>query len=194
MKKALVLLPMVAALTACGTFSSKDPYEKRAEAQMEFRNDQLKKVQKSTPSWFHKTPTASTSAIYGAGSASSTNQWMALDNAKVLAKASICASVDGGVSKKSKIYLSNTGGEAVEVSETAIVEKCRVADMSGVEVTKQESDVVNGKFYYWVEIAFPLGEANIIKTQKRQDAERAQAIVGSKQLFKEIDEADKSKQ
>lgn len=192
MKKTLVLLPIVMALAACGTTS--DPYQKRAEAQMEYRNDQLKRVQKSTPSWYHKAPVASTSALYAVGTASSTNQWLAEDNAKVLAKASICASVDGGVSKKSKIYLKNTDNETVEVSETAIVEKCRVADMSGVEVTKKESEVINGRFVYWVEIAFPLGEANIIKTQKRNDAERLSAQAGAKQMFKEIDEADKSKQ
>ncbi len=44
MKKALVLLPVIAALTACGTFSSKDPYERRAD---ELREQREKLVERS---------------------------------------------------------------------------------------------------------------------------------------------------
>jgi hypothetical protein len=193
MKKALVLLPVVAVLTACGTFSSKDPYQKRADAIMEQRQKQVEKVQDKTPSWYHKTPVANQGAIYAVGTASSTNQWVALDNAKVLAKASICTSVNGTVSKKSKVYFRNTENDTVEVSELAIVERCEKTDVSGLDVSRQATAVINGRHYYWVEVAFPLGESNIIQSQRQRNKEREASIMGSKQLFNEVDSADQRK-
>lgn len=193
MKKALVLLPVVAALSACGTFGSKDPYEKRAQDLMDQRQKQVERVQDKTPNWFHKTPVANKGAIYAVGSSSSTHQWVAFENAKVLAKASICTSVNGTVSKKNKVYFRNTENDTVEVSEVAIIEKCEKTDVSGLDVTRQDQAVINGKFYYWVEVAFPLGEANIIQSQRRNDKIRESAVTGAKNLFDEVDAADKRK-
>lgn len=194
MKKAIVLIPMVMALTACGTFSSKSDFEKRAEAVTEQRTEQLKREKAETPKWFHKEPTVGKSAIYSVGAATAGSEFYAIDLAKVKAKGSICASIDGGVSKKTSVFLKNlSNGETVDLSDSAIVEKCKVSDMSGVEITKQHTEVLNGKWYAWVEVAFPLGEANYIRSQKQVEAERTLAVTEANRRWKEIDVEDKSK-
>jgi hypothetical protein len=91
MKKTLLLLPIVAALAACGTT---DPYGKRADMERERQVSIQEKIIDKTPDWFNKLP-SSTSAVYEAGFGSSFNMSDADAYAKNDAYGKICMTAGG---------------------------------------------------------------------------------------------------
>jgi predicted acylesterase/phospholipase RssA len=117
MKNYFVILPLVALITACGT--TKDDYQKRAEAAEEKREAQVSKSISRSPSWMTELPT-SDSAVFANGSAVSTDMSMADYKAKLFAFGKICMAAGGKVSQQAKVFMQDTTEASMEISELAI--------------------------------------------------------------------------
>jgi hypothetical protein len=183
MKKYLILVPLIAVLTACGSmFSPTDPYAKRAEAEYNRQVDERKQSIKQTPSWYKDKAQTSASAVYAYGVAESKSREDSEFLAKTFAYGKICMSAGGTVSKRGRVYQT---GDAT-ISENVIVSACDKTNITGVEISKKEEFVVGNKFQTYVEIVLPKGDANILRTAKDQRKLQETAEKRAPEAFKEI--------
>lgn len=181
--KKLILLPIVAALTACGTT---DHYGKRAEQE---RTRQEKHVEKSidrAPKWMFELPKSS-SAVYSSGTNTSASWEMALHKAKADAYGKICMTAGGTTSQQTKIYRADKGQASSEISEMVIRSSCKEVDITGVEVADKKIYPEGSQYRAYVLIALPTGDANVLRKYKDQVRLNEIAAERSKEAFKELD-------
>jgi hypothetical protein len=184
MKKAFVVLPVLAFLVACGS-APKDNYEQRAAEAESKREAQAERAVSKAPDWMTKLP-VSTSAVYANGTAVSSDFSMADYKAKLFAYGKICMAAGGKVSQQAKVFMQDTTEGSVENSELAIKSMCPGVDITGVE-TKEVKRIAEGSRYRtYVLVALPTGDANAL--QKRKDNIQAQdsANKRSGEAFKEL--------
>jgi len=184
MKKAIVLLPLVAALEACGTTSS---FDKRADQVRERQEKYVERSLDKAPDWMTKTPPNTANVVYASATSVSGDMAMADEKAKVMAYGKICMAAGGTVDKNSKVYMLDSGGTTQERSEMAVRAKCRNTDVTGVETVEIKRVSEGTRYRTYVLVALPLGDANILKREKVNDAERASTKDNSDKAFKEID-------
>jgi hypothetical protein len=130
MKKALLLVPVIALLAACGT--TKDAYERRADDVRERQEKQVAKAIDQAPKWMSNPP-ISNSAVYEAGSSVSADWSMADIKAKADAYGKICMAAGGTVNQRTKIYRTDSDRASTEMTEMAMRTSCASVDLTGVE-------------------------------------------------------------
>lgn len=191
MKKTLILLPLVASLAACGTFSSKDPYERRADEMREQREKLVERSLDKAPKWMTELP-QSTGAVYAAGTAVSGDFSMADDKAKTIALGKICIAAGGTVDKQSKVFIMDTQNGSTEASEMAIRSMCQNVDVTGAVVHDIKRMSEGGRYRTYILVALPIGEANQLRQQKVNEQLARTSEARSREAFRELD--TKSKQ
>ena len=183
MKKTLILLPIVAALAACGTT---DPYGKRADAERARQEKYVERVIDQAPKWMLQVP-VSTSAVYASGTSASGDYSMALIKAKADAYGKICMTAGGTVSQRTKIYKADTADASSELSEMALRTSCKEVDITGVEVSDKKIIAEGNRYRAYVLVALPTGDANILKKAKEQARVNELAARRAPEAFKELD-------
>lgn len=183
MKKVFILLPIIAALTACGT---SDPYQKRAEQEYERREKLAERVIDKAPKWMTELP-VSKSAVYEAGTAVSADFSMADQKAKADAYGKICMTAGGTASQRTKIYRTDSEVTSTEFSEMALRSSCKEVDLTGVEVKEIKRINEGGRYRTYVLVALPTGDANVLKRAKEANRQREIAAARAPQALKELD-------
>ena len=184
MKKYFVILPLVALVTACST--TKDDYQKRAEAAEEKREAQVNKSIAQSPKWMTDLP-VSNNAVYANGSAVSTDMSMADYKAKLFAYGKICMAAGGKVSQQAKVFMQDTTEASAEISELAIKSMCPSVDITGTEIKEVKRISEGGRFRTYVLLALPTGDANALQTRKDRMKLRERAEQRSGEAFTELD-------
>ena len=184
MKKALLLVPVIALLAACGT--TKDAYERRADDVRERQEKQVAKAIDQAPKWMSNPP-ISNSAVYEAGSSVSADWTMADIKAKADAYGKICMAAGGTVNQRTKIYRTDSDRASTETSEMAMRTSCATVDLTGVEVREIKRIAEGNRFRVYVLVALPTGDANILRKAKEAAKERQLAAGRQDQAFKELD-------
>jgi hypothetical protein len=183
MKKSLIVLPVLAFMTACGTT---EKFEKRAENERVRQEKYVESTVTKAPKWMDKLPD-SKDAVYANGSAVSRDFSMADEKAKLVAFSKICMAAGGEVDKQSKMFMSDTDDVSLERSEMAIRAICRGTDISGTEIVEVKRVSEGSRYRSYVLVALPTGDANPL--QQRND--RRKAAAGSRiradQAFDELD-------
>ena len=187
MKKALAILPIVAALAAC---SSTSIYDKRAEAQRERNIEVQKQVISKAPSWFTSPPRSSDNVIYVTGTYASSNWSMADRTATDIALGKLCVKLGGEVNQQSKVFQRDVNGSTQEFSETAIKNVCNKIDVTGYVVDQKEQFAdKNGQIRSYVLIAYQIGDTNTLKTAKETSRLQGSTVENAKKSFEELDRA-----
>lgn len=183
MKKFLLLIPVIATLTACGTT---DPYQKRAEAEQERQEKYVERSIDKAPKWMFKLPD-STNAVYETGTAVSGDWMMAEAKAKATAYGKICMMAGGTASQQTKIYRTDSEHSSTELSEQAIKTSCKAVDLTGVEVREHKIVGEGGRYRVYVLVALPTGDANLLR--KYRDTQRQKEIAAQRapEAFKEME-------
>ena len=184
MKNYFVILPLVALVTACGT--TKDDYQKRAEAAEEKREAQVNKSISQAPEWMTKVP-VSNNAVYANGSAVSTDMSMADYKSKLFAYGKICMAAGGKVSQQAKVFMQDTAVASTEISELAIKSMCPGVDITGTEIKEVKRVGEGGRFRTYVLLALPTGDANALQKRKDQLKLNEGAVQRSTEAFSELD-------
>ena len=184
MKNYFVILPLVALITACST--TKDDYQKRAEAAEEKRETQVNKAISQAPKWMTDLPT-SNSAVYANGSAVSTDMSMADYKSKLFAYGKICMAAGGKVSQQAKVFMQDTAVASTEISELAIKSMCPGVDITGTEIKEVKRVSEGGRFRTYVLLALPTGDANALQKRKDQLKLNEGAVKRSTEAFSELD-------
>lgn len=188
MKKSLLLLPVVAALAACGSIS-KDPFEKRAEQERSRQEASAARAIDNAPKWMTELP-KSNSAIYQNGTAVSADMGMSVNKAKTMAFGKLCMAAGGQVSQQSKIFRMDSETASTEQSELAIRSQCPGVDISGAEVVETRMVQDGGRIRTYVLVALPTGEANTVQKARDERAQRRLAEQRSREAFREMEGAE----
>ena len=103
--------------------------------------------------------------IYGVGTAVSPSLELAIDKAKMIAKAEMADIIKGEMNKKIKIFVSELGNTQnktiVNDVESALVNHIKETPVRGYEVFAQEVTMTtNGYYRAWIGLRLPLGEFN----------------------------------
>ena len=104
--------------------------------------------------------------IYGMGTAVSPSLDLAVEKAKLKAKAELADLVKGEMNKQSKSYAKEIGTSASKKAvandfETVTVNEIKATVVKGYEVFEQDVTLtVNGNYRAWVGLRLPLGEFN----------------------------------
>jgi hypothetical protein len=185
MKKFLLLVPIAAILTACGTT---DPYAKRADAERERQERYVERVIDKSPKWMTEIP-ISNSAVYAAGTSASGDYSMALQKAKADAYGKICMAAGGTASQRTKIYKADSATASSEVSEMVLRTSCKEVDLTGVEVAKDGVKMIQegNRYRAYVLVVLPTGDANILRKAKEQAKLQEQIAKRAPDAFKELD-------
>jgi len=185
MKNYFVILPLVALITACGT--TKDDYQKRAEAAEEKREAQVTKSISRSPAWMTELP-ASDSAVFANGSAVSSDMSMADYKAKLFAYGKICMAAGGRVSQQAQVFMQDSESAGAESSELAIKSMCPGVDLTGIETRDIKRVGEGSRYRTYVLVALPTGDANTLQSRKDKLMLDKRAEKRSKEAFKELDQ------
>jgi hypothetical protein len=184
MKKIILLLPIVAALAACGTT---DPYTKRADQERKSQERYVERTIDQAPKWMVVTP-ISNSAVYAAGTSASGDYSMAFQKAKADAYGKICMTAGGTASQRTKIYKADTAQASTELSEMVIRTQCKEVDLTGVEISERKIIAEGARYRAYVLVALPTGDANILKKAKEQAKLNEITARRAPEAFKELDQ------
>jgi predicted lysophospholipase L1 biosynthesis ABC-type transport system permease subunit len=185
MKRSLILLPLVAALAACGSIS-KDPFEKRADQERSRQEASAARAIDNAPKWMTELP-KSNSAIYQNGTAVSPDMGMSVNKAKTMAFGKLCMAAGGQVSQQSKIFRMDSETASTEQSELAIRSSCPGVDISGAEVVETRMVQDGGRIRTYVLVALPTGDANAVQKSRDERAQRRLTEQRSREAFRELD-------
>ena len=113
--------------------------------------------------------------IYGMGTAVSPSLDLAVEKAKLKAKAELADLVKGEMNKQSKQYAKEVGSSATNKQvandfETVTVNEIKATVVKGYEVFEQDVTLtVNGNYRAWVGLRLPLGEFNKLHNYKAEE-------------------------
>ena len=184
MKRILIASAVLAVLAGCS--STSDPYQKRADAEQEKREKYAERAIDKAPKWMTELPT-STAAVYSSGTATSPDFAMADEKAKVIAFGKVCMAAGGEVDKQSRVFRQDVGETSAENSEMAIRSMCRKVDITGVEVKEIKRISEGSRFRSYVLVALPMGEANVLRREKVDEAVRKTTAGRAREAFQEMD-------
>ena len=181
-----MVLPIAVALVGCGSFGSKDPIDRRADEIAKRNEAAANKIIRETPDYC-KSPKIINNAIVTCGESegftkSNTEHWAQLD-----AYGKICIAAGGEVDSQSKSFNTENMSNAARSNERAIRSLCRRVDITGAEVRRPKTIYVNGKYYSWVEVALPMGEANVLRTNKINEEMNRTIEQKSERAFTQMD-------
>ena len=191
MKKTLLLLPIVAALAACGTT---DVYQKRADNERQYQEKSIDQALKARPNWMSKLP-ISDSAVFAAAEGSAESYNMAVHLARTNALTELCYSADGRVTSQTKQF--ETGSTRSSSIEKVTRTNCNTVDVTGVETygakNVDENPVVvrsGNRYTAYVLLALPTGDANIQRKYKDSLKREERELAQKEQAFKELPKAN----
>jgi hypothetical protein len=184
MRNALIALPIIGILSACGT----SPVSKNSQTDLEYRQQARVATQaiSEAPIWMTKLPKEA-GVIYENGTAISSDFSMADLKAKTMAYVKICTGAGGKVRSQMKMYRADSDAASVEQSELTVRSLCPDVDITGVETVEMKHVAEGNRIRSYVLVALPMGSKNIMKSTKEVQNRSPEA-------FKELDSISKEQQ
>ena len=184
MRNALIALPIIGILSACGT----SPVSKNSQTDLEYRQQARVATQaiSEAPIWMTKLP-KEVGVIYENGTAISSDFSMADLKAKTMAYVKICTGAGGKVRSQMKMYRADSDAASVEQSELTVRSICPDVDITGVETVEMKHVAEGNRIRSYVLVALPMGSKNIMKSAKEVQNRSPEA-------FKELDSISKEQQ
>jgi hypothetical protein len=210
MKKALLLLPVVISLSACGTFGKKDTVqapqttpliipeaisEKAESPKIKPASDKTVDVRSAAvanniPVWFFQTPIQE-GFLFGTGTGRSKDLGMAKEKALTEAQGKIAESVGGKVTKQTKTFKTEAGSNVIENNRTVTKKTATNVDFTGAEVREVVVNLEQGGFYrVYVLASLPLGENNQVLKQQMDAALTKQILSNETSSLKELEKQE----
>ncbi len=132
--------------------------------------------------------------VYGVGTATSPDLQLAMEKAKIIAKADIADVLQGEINGKSQTYIEEVGQDMAKttVTETnnTIINIIKNTQVQGYEQWKVEVSITPNKEYrVWMGLQLPLGEYNkLVDYVKSQAALQLNSISKGEERFEELED------
>lgn len=186
-------LPVMAALSGCATPAPGTP---EAEiAAREERKDAVEQTTDDIPTWFISVPTDS-SALFSAGTATSSDLQLAMDKAVLNAKRTLADRINSTLSSKMKEFLSETGSDedAKVLSEVERITSNLITEVNVAGYTQDKAEVkpTGTQYRAYVLLRYPLGKANQILVDQVKKNNVVEARVRASKAFQDLEAEIKS--
>ena len=132
--------------------------------------------------------------VYGVGTATSPDLQLAMEKAKIIAKADIADVLEGELNGKSQTYIEEIGQDTtkqvVTESNNTIINIIKNTKVQGYEQWKVEVSITPNKEYrVWMGLQLPLGEYNkLVDYVKSQAALQLNSISKGEERFEELED------
>ena len=132
--------------------------------------------------------------VYGVGTATSPDLQLAMEKAKIIAKADIADVLEGELNGKSQTYIEEIGQDTtkqvVTESNNTIINIIKNTQVQGYEQWKVEVSITPNKEYrVWMGLQLPLGEYNkLVDYVKSQAALQLNSISKGEERFEELED------
>ena len=132
--------------------------------------------------------------VYGVGTATSPDLQLAMEKAKIIAKADIADVLQGEINGKSQTYIEEVGQDMAKttVTETnnTIINIIKNTQVQGYEQWKVEVSITPNKEYrVWMGLQLPLGEYNkLVDYVKNQAALQLNSISKGEERFEGLED------
>jgi hypothetical protein len=187
MKKLALVLAVAGLLSACGTTRVADNFSNRNDQILAQQTRSQQNAIDQAPEWMSRLP-KSNNAVYESGTAASGDFAMADMKAKAIAYAKICTAAGGTIRAQTKVFRQDSDTSSNETSEMAIRSMCKDVDITGVETVEMKHVADGNRIRTYVLVALPLGQANILKQTKINDANAQDARARGPEAFRELDD------
>lgn len=179
MKKQLIALTVVAAMTGCASNNYATQYEPTVKPQ--------KVVKVDIPKWYIQPPKMTEQSIFVAGTAVSTDLMMSTQKAMLDADSKLAFQMESQIKAMVKSYKNDQGESVIENSEV-MAKKVAAVTING----HHQSDMVvtqeGNKFRVFILMRYPIGAANHFATLVRQQADAKNAALREKEMARELDQ------
>ena len=183
MKKALIVLPLVVAMTACSSFKHKTSVELEAPKIFGSSDNEVK-----YPDWYVASPESDDSGIYAVASEYSSDFQFSVDKTMLSAKRELAANFSSHISAMMKDFASESG-DSVARADLDRTTKMIVSRINLIGVQRVNFKVVHEKTGYraFVKLRYSADESNRLLMAEIRKNQALYAKFKSSNAFKELD-------
>jgi len=139
------------------------------------------------PEWFVRLPESTETAVYGAGTATSSDEQMAYDKARLFAERKLVEQAHAVMVTQTKSFQNDTGTDLQARFET-ITRKNAQGQIVGVQQVDSQADFDGRQYKVYVLIRLPLGEANAQRAAQERAQSQREAEFRARRAEQEMDQ------
>lgn len=138
------------------------------------------------PSWFTNLPQDTADMMFAAGVASSTDEQMAYDKARMTAERKLVETMYSRVQTQTKSYRADRGEAMIENFEQ-VTRKNAKGELSGAQRVDSRATFDGRVYKVYVLVRLPLGSNNVLQTKRDQARLQREAEVRSRAAERDMD-------
>jgi hypothetical protein len=152
---------------------------------------QPQRVISPAPEWFVRLPEDTADMMFAAGTATSVDEQMAYNKARMFAEQKLIESMTARVRSLTKSYRADSGDALNERFEQTI-QKTANGEVIGAQRVDSRA-THDGRYYkVYVLIRYPLGESNVLRKERNQTQARKESELRSGRAHQELDQVHKN--
>jgi hypothetical protein len=183
MKKAFVMLPLVLALTACGSLK----YGVELESKSPFTSSPKTGDEVKYPSWY--TEKYKDGALYAVASEYSKDMQFAVDKATLSAKRNLASNFSAHVSAMMKDYATEVGDDSSVMREIDRTTKLMVNKVNLIGIQKTNFKIQHEKEGYraWIQLRYSVDDTNKLLMAEIKRNRQLETKLSASKSFRELE-------
>jgi hypothetical protein len=145
----------------------------------------------SAPDWFVRLPEDTADMMFAAGTATSSDEQMAYNKARMFAEQKLIESMTAKVQSQTKSYRADSGDALNERFEQTM-QKTASGELIGAQRVDSRTTHDGRSYKVYVLLRYPLGENNVLRKERNQTQARKESELRSGRAHQELDQVHKS--
>jgi len=185
MKKSFVMLPLVLALTACGSMKYQGGME--VETKSPFASSPKAGEEVKYPSWYTEKNTDG--ALYAVASEYSKDMQFAVDKATLSAKRNLASNFSSHVSAMMKDYATEVGDDSSVMREIDRTTKLMVNKVNLIGIQKTNFKIQHEKEGYraWIQLRYSVDDTNKLLMAEIKRNRQLETKLSASKSFRELE-------
>jgi len=143
-------------------------------------------TQPQAPAWFARLPADTADMIFAAGTATSTDEQMAYDKARMAAERKLVELANSRVTTQTKSYRADRGDVSIENYEQ-VTRKNAAGELIGAQRVDSQATHDGRTYKVYVLLRLPVGDANAMAKARATTKLQQEADIRSRSAHKELD-------
>lgn len=182
--KKIITMTMVLVLAGC---SSTPSVVKRMNEVDEYTKERIEDSIDDVPDWFMEPPENHANVVFVTGTGLSNSMTMARNKAMLDAQVQLADQVHALVSSHTKQRNLEANGDGAINMDQVVKKLVAEANLAGYSVEKKELMRDGRKYRFYVLLAYPVGESNLMLTDQRNQSMLNQTLKSNDERFIELD-------
>lgn len=140
----------------------------------------------AAPGWFVKMPDNTADMIFAVGTATSTDEQMAYDKARMAAERKLVEQMSSQVRTQTKSYKVDTGNAVAERFEQT-VQKTANGELIGAQRVDAQATFDGRQYKVYVLLRYPLAENNVLRREREQARAQRETELRAARAQQELD-------